>query len=179
MKPAGYRSYAVGKWHVTRHTEPEGPKHNWPLQRGFDRFYGTINGAGSFYDPSTLVRDNTMISAYADPEYKPQPTTTPTPSATMPSALSATTPEEHAENPFFLYVAYTAAHWPMHALPEDIEKYEGKYDGGYEPVRKARFEKAAQARPDRPEQGCARRLGTGTRSRTRNGRRPAWKCMPP
>ena len=59
LKPAGYHSYAVGKWHVTRHADPEGPKHNWPLQRGFDRFYGTIHGAGSFFDPSYLVRDNT------------------------------------------------------------------------------------------------------------------------
>src|SRR4051812_31752607 len=55
LKPASYRTYAVGKWHVTRHTAPDGPKHNWPLQRGFDRFYGTIHGAGSFYDPFTLT----------------------------------------------------------------------------------------------------------------------------
>ena len=46
-------------------------KHNWPLQRGFDRFYGTIHGAGSFFDPNTLVRDNRFISPYADPEYQP------------------------------------------------------------------------------------------------------------
>src|SRR4051812_39079362 len=62
LKPAGYRNYAVGKWHLTRHTAADGPKFNWPLGRGFDRFYGTIHGAGSFYDPSALVRDNTMIS---------------------------------------------------------------------------------------------------------------------
>ncbi|MFM8401270.1 MAG: sulfatase-like hydrolase/transferase, partial [Pirellula sp.] len=48
LRPSGYRNYAVGKWHVTRHTAPDGPKHNWPLQRGFDHFYGTIHGAGSF-----------------------------------------------------------------------------------------------------------------------------------
>ena len=72
LKPAGYRNYATGKWHVTRHATAEGPKHNWPLQRGFDRFYGTIHGAGSFYDPSSLVRDDNMISPYADPEYKPK-----------------------------------------------------------------------------------------------------------
>src|SRR4051794_590497 len=46
LKPAGYGAYAVGKWHVTRHNGPDGPKHSWPLQRGFDRYYGTINGAG-------------------------------------------------------------------------------------------------------------------------------------
>ena len=47
MGTAGYLSYMSGKWHVTRHVGPNGPKDNWPLQRGFDRFYGTIIGAGS------------------------------------------------------------------------------------------------------------------------------------
>jgi arylsulfatase len=142
LRPAGYRSYGVGKWHVTRHTNAKGPKNHWPLQRGFDRFYGTIHGAGSFYDPSSLVRDNTMISAFADPEYQPE-------TYYYTDAIS-----EHAvrflqehhqvsgDQPFFLYVAYTAAHWPMHALPEDIARYQGKYDLGYENIRKTRYEKA-------------------------------------
>lgn len=142
LRPAGYRNYGVGKWHVTRHTSAKGPKDQWPLQRGFDRFYGTIHGAGSFYDPSSLVRDNTMISAFADPEYEPE-------TYYYTDAIS-----EHAvrflqehhqvagDQPFFLYVAYTAAHWPMHALPEDIARYRGKYDVGYETIRKTRYEKA-------------------------------------
>src|SRR5262245_50788527 len=66
LKPAGYRNYAVGKWHVTRHIRQDGPKHNWPLQRGFDRFYGMISGGGSFYDPFTLTRGNDLISPFAD-----------------------------------------------------------------------------------------------------------------
>jgi arylsulfatase len=72
LKPAGYGTYAIGKWHVTRFAGPEGPKNDWPLARGFDRYYGTIHGAGSYYDPSSLVRDDTMISPYADPEYRPR-----------------------------------------------------------------------------------------------------------
>jgi len=68
LRPAGYATYMAGKWHVTPHTRPEGPKYNWPRQRGFDRFYGTIHGAGSFYDPNSLTRDNTQISPTADPE---------------------------------------------------------------------------------------------------------------
>ncbi len=51
LRPAGYRSYAVGKWHVTRHTANDGPKHNWPLARGFDRFYGTIHGGAVTLTP--------------------------------------------------------------------------------------------------------------------------------
>ncbi|MEO2088988.1 MAG: sulfatase-like hydrolase/transferase, partial [Gemmataceae bacterium] len=144
LKPAGYRSYAVGKWHVTRHIAATGPKHNWPLHRGFDRFYGTINGAGSFYDPGTLVRDDAMISPHADVEYTPKTFYYTDAIGDHAVRFVGDHAKDHASKPFFLYVAFTAAHWPMHALPEDIKKYQGKYDGGYEPVRKARFEKAAK-----------------------------------
>ncbi len=143
LKPAGYRSYAVGKWHVTRHTAADGPKHNWPLSRGFDRFYGTIHGAGSFYDPSSLVRDNTMISAYADSEYKPKVYYYTDAIAENAVRFINDHTVHHSGKPFFLYVAFTAAHWPMHALPEDIAKYKGKYNAGYSPIREARFQKAA------------------------------------
>ena len=144
LKTAGYGTYMAGKWHVTRHTAPDGPKHNWPRQRGFDRFYGTIHGAGSFYDPNSLTRDNTQISPYADPEYKPK-------TYYYTDAISDHTvryinehcrQEKSKQSPFFCYVSYTAAHWPMHALPEDIAKYKGKYDAGYAPIRAARLKKA-------------------------------------
>jgi arylsulfatase len=144
LRPAGYRNYAVGKWHVTRHTAADGPKHNWPLARGFDRYYGTIHGAGSFYDPSSLVRDDTMISAYADPEYRPQTYYYTDAIADHAVRFIGDHARDHADSPFFMYVAFTAAHWPMHALPEDIAKYEGKYDAGYEPIRQARLAKAAR-----------------------------------
>jgi len=141
LKTAGYGTYCVGKWHVTRHDAPAGPKHNWPLQRGFDRCYGTIRGGGNYYDPAALLRDNTMISPAADAEYKPE-------SYYYTDAIS-----EHAVRfigdhcrqqpgkPFFLYVAYTAAHWPMHAPESEVAKYKGKYDAGYDAIRNARFER--------------------------------------
>ncbi len=144
LKPAGYRNYAVGKWHVTRFAGPDGPKHSWPLSRGFDRFYGTIHGAGSYYDPSSLVRDQAMISAYADPEYTPKTYYYTDAISDHAVRFVGEHARDHGDSPFFLYVAYTAAHWPMQALPEDIAKYKGKYDGGYEPIRRARFEKAAR-----------------------------------
>jgi arylsulfatase len=144
LKPAGYKNYHVGKWHVTRHIAPDGPKFNWPLQRGFDRCYATITGAGSFWDPTTLVRDNTMISAFADPAY--QPTTYYYTDAISDHAVRYVSEHgrDHKDRPFFMYVAFTAAHWPMHARPEEIAKYKGKYDGGYEPIRKARFAKSVE-----------------------------------
>jgi arylsulfatase len=138
LRPAGYRSYAAGKWHVTRHTKLEGPKHNWPLQRGFERFYGTIHGGGSYFDPSTLTRDNTAISPFADPEYRPETYYYTDAIAEHAARFIREHRRTSPEAPFFLYVAFTAAHWPMHALPEDIAKYHGKFDGGYAAVREAR-----------------------------------------
>lgn len=142
LKDTGYRNYAVGKWHVTRHAGADGPKHNWPLQRGFDRYYGTIHGAGSFFDPSSLVRDNTMISPYADPEYAPQTYYYTDAIADHAVRYLKEHRQQHKDKPFFMYVAFTAAHWPMHALPEDIAKYDGKYDLGYQAIREARYRKA-------------------------------------
>ncbi len=144
LKPAGYRNYATGKWHVTRHATAEGPKHNWPLQRGFDRFYGTIHGAGSFYDPSSLVRDDNMISPYADPDYKPKTYYYTDAIADHAVRYLAEHARDHSDQPFFLYVAFTAAHWPMHALPDDIARYKGMYDGGYEEIRRTRFAKSSK-----------------------------------
>lgn len=155
LRTAGYRSYAVGKWHITRHTAPDGPKDNWPLQRGFDRYYGTIHGAGSFFDPSSLVRDNTMISPYADPEYRPEVYYYTDAIAEHAVRFIADHARQHADKPFFMYVAFTTAHWPMHALPEDIAKYRGKYDAGYAAIRQARFEKAARLGVIDPAQGLS------------------------
>lgn len=143
LRPAGYRTYMAGKWHVTQKVIPksEADKHNWPLQRGFDRFYGTIHGAGSFFDPNSLVRDNTLVSPYADPEY-------PAKDYYYTDAISDHAvrfvdehSRDHAEQPFFMYVAYTAAHWPMHAKTADMAKYKGKYDAGYEATRAARLKR--------------------------------------
>jgi arylsulfatase len=135
---AGYETYMAGKWHVTKGTRPEGPKHNWPLQRGFDRFYGTITGAGSFFDPSTLTRDNSFISPFADSEYQPEQFYYTDAISDHAVRFIAEHHRQRGKVPFFLYVAYTAAHWPMHALPQDIEKYRGTYDAGYEAIRAAR-----------------------------------------
>jgi arylsulfatase len=140
LKPAGYRSYAVGKWHVTpgQSAETLARTHNWPLQRGFDRFYGTIHGAGSFWDPSALVRDNRPITVANDSDYTPA-------EYYYTDAISDHATRfirEHARDqqakPFLLYVAYTAAHWPMHARESDIAKYKGRYDAGYDAIRAAR-----------------------------------------
>ena len=141
LRPAKYSTYLSGKWHVTPETLPEGSKHNWPNQRGFERFYGTIHGAGSFFDPNSLARNNAHISPFADPDY--QPDLYYYTDAINDHAVRFIK-EHQVKNPFFLYVAHTAPHWPMHALPEDIEKYKGRYDDGWEVIRKARYQRQLQ-----------------------------------
>ena len=139
LRPAGYRAYMCGKWHVTRFAGQDADRSTWPLGRGFEKFYGTIAGAGSFYDPTTLCRQDSLITAANDPEYRPE-------SYYYTDALSDNAVSflrqhraETPEKPFFLYVAYTAAHWPMHAPEEAIGKYKGRFDSGYAPVREARL----------------------------------------
>jgi arylsulfatase A-like enzyme len=132
LKQAGYSTYMSGKWHVTKHRGPDGPKYNWPRQRGFDRFFGTIHGAGSFYDPCSLTRDNTQIPPDSDDFYYTN--------AISDNAVRFVR-EHNSDKPFFMYVAYTAPHWPMHALPRDIAKYKGRYARGWDALRAERHKR--------------------------------------
>ena len=138
LKPAKYSTYLSGKWHVTPKVTPGSSQHNWPKQRGFDRFYGTIHGAGSFFDPNSLTRGNTLISPYADKEYEPEVFYY---TDAINDHATRFINEHKGDDPFFLYVAHTAPHWPMHALPEDMEKYKGRYDEGWEVIRQARYQR--------------------------------------
>ena len=127
----GYRCYMSGKWHVTwRNKEPNS---NWPLQRGFYRCYSMLCGAGSYYAPKTLIRDNSQIEPPAGDFYLTD--------AFTDEAIAQL--EEHfeqaADRPFFQYLAYTAPHWPLHARPEDIKRYDGVYDCGWDAVREQRL----------------------------------------
>ncbi len=141
LRPAGYATYCVGKWHVTKATFPKSKseKHNWPLQRGFDRYYGIINGASSLWDPNSLTRGNDPITIKNDAEYQPDEPYHFT-DAVSDNAVAFIN-EHESEQPFFMYVAYTAAHWPMHARPRDIARYDGMYDDGYAIIRRRRLER--------------------------------------
>lgn len=130
MRSGGYRTAMVGKWHLT---PPVGmTKHNWPLQRGFEKYYGTIAGAATYYDPQTLTRDNTPIRAKGNYYYTDE---------LGKNAGQFIDDFAGGESPFFLYVAFTAPHWPMHALEEDIVKYKERYRAGWDVLRKDRHAK--------------------------------------
>jgi arylsulfatase len=158
LKLAGYSTYMAGKWHVTKYSRPEGPKSNWPRTRGFDRFYGTIHGAGSYWEPSSLVRDDMMITVPTDKEYQPKETYYYT-DAISDNACRYIN-EHDTDNPFFMYVAYTAAHWPMHARERDIARYKGKYDEGYEAIRKRRLAKMKNLGVVKPDTEMSPQAGT-------------------
>jgi len=135
LKTAGYSTYMSGKWHLTRNYDEtqSAEKHNWPLQRGFNRFFGTIPGGGNYFSPNGLTSQNTQFKP-AQPFYYTD--------AISDSAVSFIRGhQQKTKNPFFVYVAYTAPHWPLHAQEKDIAKYKGKYDNGWDLLREQRFKK--------------------------------------
>jgi len=143
MKSAGYATYMAGKWHVTRFWRMEDSKHNWPRQRGFDRFFGTIQGAGSFFDPYTLTRGNEFIVP-DDPDHFYY-------TDAIAESAAAFVREHRGDRPFFMYVAFTSPHWPMHAKPEDIAKYKGRYDQGWDALRAERHRRQIEMGIVEPE----------------------------
>jgi arylsulfatase len=124
---AGYQTMMAGKWHVTPVTES---KHNWPLQRGFERYYGIIHGAADFFNPVTLTRDNQAVEPEGDNYYFTD--------AIASNAARYVRSAAVKEQPFFLYVAFTAPHWPLHALQADIDRYRGRYKAGWDGLRQER-----------------------------------------
>ncbi len=135
LQQKGYKSAAAGKWHLShfRNINTLDEKHAWPLQRGFDDFYGIINGAGSYYDPAFLHEGNDPVSISRDPYYFTDVITE--------KGMQYVDNYLKEEHPFFLYMAYTAPHWPLHALEEDIEKYKGVFNKGWDRLREMRYQK--------------------------------------
>ena len=136
LKAGGYRCTMSGKWHVASSLVE--PTDAWPLQRGFDQFFGTIIGAGSFYFPNTLTRGNENVDheAEADPDFFYTDAINDE-AARQIRAHHAT----HPDAPLFQYIAHTAPHWPLHAHEEDIAKYKGRFDAGWDALREARMER--------------------------------------
>lgn len=128
----GYQTFLSGKWHVTHfdYNDPEATLHpqSWPLQRGFDRFFGTLAGAGSFFAPVSLMKDNEFIEPWDDFYYT---------DAISDQAVRFIE-EADSDRPFLLYVSHVAPHWPLHARQEHIDKFEGKYDMGWDLLREQR-----------------------------------------
>ena len=171
LRGHGYATYAVGKWHLTRDAllNAAADKSTWPLQRGFDQYYGALEGFNSFFHPNQIVRDNTIMQRedtppdyYLTDDYTDQ-------ALQYIKGLRAS----DSRKPFFLYFAHTAMHGPLGAKPADIAKYRGAYDKGWDVVRAARHQRQVLAgiiRPHTPLPEAVGKLGKKI---------PAWDSLDP
>ena len=139
LRQSGYGTYMSGKWHLGEH-----PRH-WPRQHGFDRYFGLISGASSYYE----LLDNQPFKrqmALDDNPWKPTDD-----NFYMTEAFTRHAEvflsnhfERAADRPFFLYLAYTAPHWPLHAPETAVASYRGLYDAGPEAIMTDRKRRLAE-----------------------------------
>jgi arylsulfatase len=138
LRRGGYHTYMAGKWHVG-----ERPQH-WPLTRGFDHYFGLISGASSYYEiiPQEKGKRHIVLD---DKDYPVPPQGYYMTDAFTDHAIGYLNDEKNKTGadakPFFLYLAYTAPHFPMHALETDVAKYEKLYEQGWDVTRDKRYEK--------------------------------------
>ncbi len=150
LKENGYHTGMAGKWHLSRtealknHEEQLlwlshrldssifAPVESYPHNRGFEEHWGVIWGVVDYYDPFSLVHNNEAIKEVPEDFYITDFITD--------KSIEMVEDFSKDEKPFFLYVAHTAPHWPLHALPEDIEKYKGVYDEGWDTLREKRYQ---------------------------------------
>jgi arylsulfatase A-like enzyme len=147
----GYATFMVGKWHLAKDSDigPDGPRHSWPLQRGFDRYYGILDAFTNLHHPHELVIDNShpTIDQYPDGYYLTDDLTNQ--AMAMVKGQKASNPDQ----PFFLYVAHPAAHAPLLAKPDDIARYRGVYEKGWNAIRAERHRRQIELgiiEPDTP-----------------------------
>jgi arylsulfatase A-like enzyme len=131
LKEAGYSTLMTGKWHLGYHD-----KSNWPLQRGFEKYFGIISGASHFMNPQP-PRGLTLMNE----PFSPGPGFYTTDAFTDYAMQFIRESTDESDKPFFLYLAYNAPHWPLHAKSDDLAKYEGKYRGGWHALMDKRLEK--------------------------------------
>ncbi len=137
LRAAGYATFMVGKWHLTPESRMHdgADKSSWPLQRGFDRYYGSMDGFTTQYHPHRLVRDNSVLPVleFADDYFLTDDLTEQ--ALAMIDELRA----NDRGRPFFLYYAHTAVHGPVQAKPADVAKYRDRYAAGWDVLRAERF----------------------------------------
>ena len=136
MKLGGYRTLMSGKWHVGEN------RPHWPVDRGFDKYFGLISGGANYFDiTKTKAKGVKRQMAMDDKPYTPPKEGFYLTDAFSDNAVKFIDQYGRGPEPFFLYLPYTAPHWPLHALPEDIAKYKGKYMKGWDKLREERRER--------------------------------------
>jgi arylsulfatase A-like enzyme len=132
LSAAGYSTYMSGKWHVTP-WRPNSPSmvENTPTDRGFEHFYGIIQSVRSYYNPPSLMEDGKKLPATTGDYYLTDALT---------DHAVKYLHEQKKDKPYFLYMAYTAPHFPIQAPEADIAKYRGKFKAGWDVLKKQRYE---------------------------------------
>jgi arylsulfatase A-like enzyme len=151
LRQAGYHTAMCGKWHVANTNPMSTPQEQmdwvehhadrdtfsslgqYPTNRGFEKFFGTIWGTVDYYDPFSLVSGTTPVRTVPKGYYHTD--------AINDTAAAYIEGYANSTQPFFLYVAENAPHWPLQARPEDIERYKNTYKVGWDSIRKVRYEK--------------------------------------
>ena len=129
----GYITAITGKWHLT--SSPNEPNGAWPTERGFDSFFGTLDGCATYFRPGTLTRGLKNIESEAENN----------PNFFYTDAIADEAVvflrEKPPEKSYFLYVPFTAPHWPLHAREKTVKSYAGTYDVGWDVIRAKRLER--------------------------------------
>lgn len=154
LKQNGYNTGMTGKWHLSltqaqdtyekqmkwlAHQAdygPFAPLSSYPSNRGFDEHYGTIWGVVDYFDPFSLVHNETPIDTVPKDFFMTNFVTDKT--------IHLIDTFSKKQEPYFMYVAYTAPHWPLQALPEDIARYKGKYNDGWDALKTKRYNKMVE-----------------------------------
>jgi arylsulfatase len=163
LRPEAYTTLAAGKWHLSaiHDQNGSGPYDHWPTGRGFDRWYGFHGNAMDHWHPEMF--ENT-VAAYPekDSDYHLSTDLIDRSVAYIEDHLAAT-----PENPFFLYLAFGACHFPLHAPADDIRRHRGRYDAGWDAIRSQRFKRQREI-------GV---IPAGTKLAPRNPNVPAWSDL--
>lgn len=142
LRPHGYSTFAVGKWHLTpmEETSVAGPFDQWPLARGFDRYYGFLQGETDQFTPE-LYADNHPVEAPRTPEQGYHLS-----EDLVDQAIGMLRSQKSAipEKPFFLYLAFGATHAPHQAPQSYVDKYKGRFDAGWDAVREQWYARQKQ-----------------------------------
>jgi arylsulfatase len=141
LRDNGYATMAIGKWHLSRpfDTHEFSGTTSWPTRRGFDQYYGHW-GDPNAWMPDEIWSDNHIVQTDQYPEGYFYPDDLTDHAISKIRAVRQGDPDK----PFFLYLAYSSPHAPMNAKPQDIAKYHGKFDAGWDVVRAERFARQKQ-----------------------------------
>jgi len=139
LRDHGYQTLMVGKWHLTKDSEVNdaGDRSSWPLQKGFDRYYGFLDAFTNFHHPHRLIEDNHAVRTDEYPEGYFVTDDFTDRAIDMVRESKASDPSK----PFFLYLSQAAVHAPLQAKAVDIDRQKDRYRAGWDVVRQARYDR--------------------------------------